>query len=189
MKSKLFLTVLLLAAIITGGCPRDKQSQDTKEKAAKAELDRISKLPTDVQSLAGVKSILVRVGIFGEEAEFLGLAKEQLKEDVESQIRLVEIKVNSQEEWSASEERAFLGVSINDVSNDDSSIIAFFVTVEFVQPVELPRSPFRVVMGATWKAHGYGMLPKRELPEMVRQAVKDHVDLFIKDYLTANPKK
>ena len=189
MKSKLFLTVLLLAAIITGGCPRDKQSQDTKEKAAKAELDRISKLPTDVQSLAGVKGIRVDVGFFGEETQLRDLTKEQLKEDIESKFRLAEIKVNSQEEWSASEDRAFIGISIDTDSCDGSPNIAFSVSVEFAQRVKLLRRPHTTVTACSWQTGASGVFPKREVPEMVQQGVKDCVDRFINDYLTANPKK
>ncbi len=192
MKSKLFLTVLLLAAITTIGVIWwHRQPQPAKiDKAAKAELKRISKLPIKAQSLAGVKGIWVGIRIFGEEGKSAGLTEEQLKEDVESKFRLAGIKVNSKKESSASKDRAFFGVTIYTVDDYESPAIAWSVDIEFAQRVKLLRSPFTTLVGSTWGSHSLGTCPKRELPDLVQTgAIKDAVDRFINDYLIANPKK
>jgi hypothetical protein len=192
LKCKLFLTVLLLAAIATIGVVwwcRQSESARTN-KAAKAELERIYKLPIEAQSLAGVKGIWVGIHLCGEEAKSAGLTEEQLKEDVESKLQLAGIKVNSEEEWSGSEDRAFLGVTVYTVGHEEGPSIAYAVDIQFAQRVKLVGSPFAAVTGSTWGSHSLGISGMRDLPDMIEMGIITcGVDRFISDYLTANPKK
>ncbi len=195
MKSKLFLTVLLLAVITTIGISQEKQtytlSADTPKTKAEleAELKRIYKLPLEVQSLAGVKDIYVLLAPLKEDAKYAGLTEEQLQTDVELKLRLAGIKVNTKEEFLASEDMAHVYVRCGTSSNKDIPSIPYTVSVSLGQTVQLRRSPNVSVSGTTWETGFVGLCPKGKFQEITRQVVKNQMDEFINDYLTANPKK
>ncbi len=182
MKPKLFLTVLLLAAIWTVGCPRDKQSQD-------AELSRVLKLPYQLQSLVGVKGVWVLIDYLDENALSTGLTEEQIKKDVESKLRLNGITANARPERAAFKDGVYLHISINTLAFSDSPDIVFGVSVELSQPVELRTGLSMSARAITWYDRCVGMYPKSEFAESTRQEVKNGVDTFIYDYFIANPKK
>ncbi len=196
MKSKLFLIVLLLAVITTIGISQDKQSQDTKDKtvkaaaqAAKIEEERIAKLPKYIQSLAGIKGVVVLIENLNNAARSTGLTEKQVITDVELKLGLAGIKVNSMEEYHASEDRACIFVDIKTVSNNDSPTIVSSICVDLTQEVRLLRSPFTTVLAKTWEQQRLCMATKGEFPEEARKKVKASMDKFIRHYLTANPKK
>ena len=186
MKSRLFLAVLLLATISTVGCPRDKQSQDAKEKATKAELERIYKLPKTVRSLVGEKEIAVYVYDLTADAYSAGLTKKQLREDVEVRLRRVGIKDISGKYGRMINEDVFINVKVNTVSNNDSPNTVFNVNCELSRDVWLRKYPSVSISASIWNKSYLGTCPKSEFPETARQSVKDIVDEFIKDYFKAN---
>ncbi len=196
MKSKLFLTVLLLAVITTIGISQDKQPHDTKDKTAKVaaqsakiEEERIAKLPQYIQSLAGVKGVCVLIEALNKDVRATGLTREQLQADVELQLVQVGIKVNSWEEYHASEDGAYIFVNINTAIHNDSPTIVSSICVDLTQKVRLLRSPFTMVLAKTWERQRICMFAKSEFPEEARKQVKACMDKFIRHYLTANPKK
>lgn len=214
MKSKLFLIVLLLAAITTIGISQEKQIIPPKgfvlegqqepatevDKArevriadevdkAMAERARISKLPVNIQNLVGVKGIYVLIEGLGENAKSPGFTRELLKTDVELKLRLAGIKVNSKEEWFTSADRAYIYVNITTVDVNEIDHMIYSIIIKLVQRVGLLRAPYMTVFGATWDSSGTVIRSKSKFLETARQSVKDHMDLFINDYLTANPKK
>ncbi len=190
MKSKLFLTVLLLAAISTIGISQDKQSQPAEiDKAAIAELERTYKLRVDARSLIGVKSIYVLVEGLKEDAKSAGLTEEQLKTDIELKLQLAGIKVNSREESLASKDGAHIYVNINTFGDKGSPFIMYHASLVFTQRVTVLRSPFTTVFGTTWSKGAVGIRSRSKFPETAQQAVKELVDIFLNNYLTANPKK
>lgn len=188
MKSKLFLAVLLLAAISTIGISQDKEPLPTYGDIL-AERVRIKNLPYQVGSLVGVKGISILVERLYEDARATGLTREQVKTDIELKLRLAGIKVNSEQEWLASEDRAELYVRTNTTNSDSSPNRVYAISVELKQNVTLVRSPYAKAMGATWDKAYVGICPRGQFPDIARQAVKDLTDKFISDYHTANPKK
>jgi hypothetical protein len=205
MKFKIFSTVLILAVIFTigfvyHGCPRiakiERAVLDAKEKAARAaaqaakvEEERIQKLPNHIQSLVGVKGICVLINNLPNRAKSTGLTEEQLQTDVELKLRQAGIKVNSWEEYHASEDMAYVFVNITTASHNDSPTIVSRICVNFTQRVRLLRSPFTTVLASTWEKSRLCMPAKKEFPEEARKQVKNRMDYFIRDYLKANPKK
>ncbi len=186
MKHKLFLIVLSVAAICTIVIVwRRGQSQD----AVDGELARVGELPYQVQSLVGVEGVWVLVDYLDEDARATGLTEEQFKQDIESELRLAGIKVNSREERSAFKDGPYLHVSINTVTYADNPNIFFSISVELSQPVELRTGISMSVRGITWLDRCVGMYPASEFAEGTRQEVKAGVALFIDEYLIANPEK
>ncbi len=195
MKSKLFLTVLLLAVITTIGISQDKQATPKTNKNTWAEAERlieeerIRKLPVKIRNLVGVKGIYVAVEMLNENAKSAGLTEKQLKTDVELKLRLAGIKVNSEEEWKASKDGAFIYVNINSTEVYEIDHMIYSATIKLNQDVMLVRAPYTRVPGTTWEESYTGIYPKSKFQEQARKTVKDYVDEFINDYLTANPKK
>ncbi len=189
MKSKLFLTVLLLVAISTVGCPQDKQPQNAKEKATKAELERIYRLPVTARNLVGDKDITVSIEDLTQDAKSAGLTEEQLKEDVELKLRPAGIKDFSGKVGRIINEQLFIHVKVNTVSNNDSPNIIYNVSIELLGDSWLRKYPTVSLRPIIWDKAYLGICPKSEFPETVRQAAKDLTDDFIKDYFKANPKK
>ena len=193
MKSKLFLTVLLLAAITTIGVSQEGPFQPDNRFAIgaekrKAEDERISKLLPPVQSLVGVKGVRVLIKDLTEGAKSAGLTKEQLQTDVELKLRLAGIKVNSDKEWRVSEGHVFLAIIINHVSDDYS--FPYSINLGLGQDVYLARKPHRRCgFITTWDKGHLGRCSSSKFAKTIRDTLKDQTDEFINDYLTANPKK
>lgn len=175
-----------LAAICTIGIVwRQGQSRDDAE----GELSRVGELPYQIQSLVGVKGVWVLVDYLDDDALSMGLTEDQLKQEVESELRLAGIKVNSREERAAFKDGAYLHVDVNTVTYNDSPNIAFSVSIELSQPVELLTGLSMSVRGITWHDRSMGMCPGSAFAERSREDVKAGVDLFIDEYFIANPEK
>ena len=187
MKSKLFLIVLLLAAITTIGISQDRQSQAAKKKAAMAERARIYKLPAEAQSLAGVKGIYVLFQGLDEDHKPTDSGKEQLKKDIKLKLRRAGIKVYSEEEWLASQDGERLMVTTVTKNSDSSLNRMYYIALVLVQDVVLHRSPNATVPGNTWNRFHMELGPKSKFLEIARLTTNDHMDKFIKDYRIANP--
>ncbi len=178
-------------------CVRSLRSDPKKElhkgfipdKDVKAEKDRIARLLDEARILVGVKGIYVTITDLNEDTKSAGLTKEQLKTDVELKLRLAAIEVNSQPEWRSSKHEGLFVVTIATDTDDDSPSIAYTVAVELSQLSKLPRRPYARVFAPTWGTGTVGTCPKNEFPQEARKHVKDLVDKFINDYLTANPKE
>jgi hypothetical protein len=153
-----------------------------------AELDRVEKLSSEVKSLYGVKGIYVLVEELHEGAKTTGLTEKQLTTDIELKLRLAGIKVNTRKEAIASNGRPYLLVNITAVGDEYG--YSYFVSLEFKQTVHLERkSKLLIVAATTWGRGRVGSRSKSQLKGGIRDSVKDKVDLFLNDYLTANPKK
>ncbi len=160
------------------------------DKAIEAEQARIYEMPLDAQSFVGLEGIWVEIIDLCEDAKSTGLTEEMLKTDVELKLRLARITINSQEEFIASDDWAKLLVNIKSGSGDDSPDMGYSIRVELFQKVVLVRSPFISVMGPTWGSSCLGVCSKcskSDFPEIARKGVKDLVDMFLKNYLSANP--
>ncbi len=189
MKSKLFLTVLLLTAITTIGISQEKEFQPLRtNEDLRAERAKIYEMPEKIRNLVSIKDMHIFVVNLNEDAESTGLTKEQLKMSVELKLRLVGIKVNSEEEWFASSHSACIYVQITSVGLNNIPSSVYDVSINFKQDVTLVRSPYSTVNATTWERSLVGFCPQNDFQKIVQDTVKDLMDDFINDYLTANPK-
>jgi hypothetical protein len=189
MKSKLFSTVLLLAAIsaigiitIICGC---RQSKDAKD----AELARVLELPYQVQTLVGVEGVWVLIDYLGEAARSTGLTEDQFKKEVEVELLLAGIKVNARQERATFKDGAYLHISINTLAYNDSPDIVYSISIELSQTVELRTSLPISARAITWHDRSVGMYTTSEFAQSTRQEVKEGIHIFIEEYLIANPDK
>jgi len=184
MKSQIVLAAALLATLSTIGASQEYAF----EKKTHDEASRVTKLNWNVQSLVGIRGISLLIEDLGENAKAAGLAEDQLRTDIEMNLRQAGIKVNSKEEYLASGDRACLYVNVSALKRDD--LFIYSISVEVTQTAVLVRRPNRICPSATtWQSGAFGSVGATYFVETIRSRVKDNTNDFINDYLTANPKQ
>jgi hypothetical protein len=150
-------------------------------------LPGVSYALTDEQKvLVGLKGVFVEGGIDNPKGS--GLTKDQIKTDVELQLRKAGIKVLTNEERLTTPGQPYLSVlvSIIEISSRGYPIgYAYTITVQLYEAVTIVRG-FEAV-GSIWSAGWMGYFGKPD--RHIRNNISDMVDKFINDYLAANPKK
>ena len=139
------------------------------------------------ESLRGVNEIKVVVENIRPEAGRYGLIREQLETDVERKLRrsgIAGIIFRSAEETLST---PYLHVNVNAYKPRDSELYAYNVAVEFRQAIRLSRNLMLRSYSATWKSTEIGTVVSRKLSSGIKDAVADHIDKFIHDYLAVNP--
>ncbi len=137
------------------------------------------------KSLAGISGMNLIVGTLADDAMEAGLSRGQLKSDVEEKLLLAQIKVDPKY-------KPYVYVWINSAfpksaSGQEMGYIAI-VKVEFNQEVYVLDNSHRMY-APTWKSSVFIWGSRSGFQDDVRKRVRDLLDLFIKDYLAANPKK
>ena len=194
MKSRMILAALLLATITTIGTSQGKQSQDAKDRS-KDRL-RISELPWDARGFVGLKGVRVLTYKIPDKLKSAGLTREKLITTVELRLRSAGIRVNSVEEHAVSPDKPTIWVQattaygdINNANRNPATTIVYNISARLEQDVTLARSPFARVSGSTWQ-HGWtATSPRNEFPERAIETLNMHMDIFVKAYFKANPKK
>jgi hypothetical protein len=118
------------------------------------------------------------------EVERVGLTEAAIQADAELKLRLAGIRVLTRNESDAT---LYLDAQ---VYHTELAVWGYEVSVEVLQDVQLIRDPAIVIPGATtWELGSVGGAGRpANIPEMVRNALKDLVDRFINAYLAMNPK-
>lgn len=137
------------------------------------------------ENLRGLKGVLVSIEPQEPEVEKAGLATETVKTDVELRLRMGGIKVFSKEEWLRSTGYPFVRLSLN-VLRVAPGMWVYHTRASLYEKVHPLRRPLLKRFASTWESPGWiGMTGKTS---DIRDAVKDQVDIFINEYLAANPK-
>jgi hypothetical protein len=130
-----------------------------------------------VTSLRGLESFDVVV----EEIPDLSGLEEQIKTDVELKLRLAGIKVDD------GQIEPYLYVNVNAIEIERDFV--FSISLGLVQEVTTDR--FWSGLATTWDRGTVGFnfgSTRAEVKTSLRESVKDLVDQFLNDYLTANPR-
>lgn len=143
---------------------------------------------TQSMSLRGLKGVRLTV-MFGR-AEGMEAAQRPavlklLQDDVKAQIQKAGIPllqyVNEMED--AGSPHLIMTITMD---KPNGFVYPLVTELKLLQQAKLWRDPSIVMSVVTWKTGGVGA-PEVSL-EMLRSQVSTEVDMFIKDYLTANPK-
>ena len=137
--------------------------------------------------LAGLQGVYVGVEEIGPEVEKYSLTKQVLQTDVELRLRQCGVRVLSQEEFRQTVGRSILYINITPAINEKFDLAAVTIQVELNELAFLVRGPTTCVRCATW-VNGSTMVVGKARINEVRDKVKEFVDMFINDYLAANPK-
>ena len=140
-------------------------------------------------TLRGLKGVRVLIEDLPPEAEQAGLTKNQLQNDVESKLQGAGIKTLSQEECfkTPGEPYFYINVNVNATKNE-GELYAYSIDIGLVQNVILERDPKQTGYAVTWSTGGLGLLGKKQLNQ-IRDSVEDMVLIFVKAFLSVNPRK
>lgn len=152
--------------------------------------EAVAKSPKEQQeSLRGLKGVFVLVEAVDKDIEKLGLTRDQLYSDVELRLRKAGIPDPKTEGMAEDIIKGgtfpFLYVRVA-AHKDASGLFAFSIEVDFKQSVTLTRDPTIKALGTTWESGSVGTVGASNL-QMIREAVSNHVDKFIRDFLSMNP--
>ena len=141
------------------------------------------------ESLKGLKGVQVLVELLRPDVEGRGVSKDSIKTDVELRLRQSGIKVyaNSREDRSLA--KAYLYINLNSMAGTANTTGLFAACIE-VHLNQWMRSQVngQELKGSTWSLGMVVTIGVNNLREL-RDDVMDLVDVFIYDYLAANPKQ
>ena len=133
----------------------------------------------DVKSLQGLHTIRVLVERLGPDGRRVGLTSQQIKTDVELQLRKVGIRVDE-----SVSEFVYVNASIVEAENIEHFVYSLEVAVE--QPVTLRRNS-SFLTATTWDTGYVGIAPQGRARNAIRENLRDLVNDFLNDYLAVNP--
>lgn len=140
----------------------------------------------NVESLQGLPGVRVVVESISQEAERDALTKIRLKVVAELELRKAGIKVLTKKEWLSNPSCPWLYINVN-ANKHSSGLYACYVSIKLIQKVILLGNQSVMMPASTWSTGTLGIGGRAGLSAM-EETVKYHVDEFINDYLTANPK-
>lgn len=139
-------------------------------------------------TLRGLSGVGVLIEQLAPEIEREGLIKNQLQIEVELKLKMAGIKVLTKEECLKTPGEPYLYVNVNvNTAKTESDIYPYSIDVLLMQKVSLLRDPKQTTYAVTWSTGGVGSIEKSILSQL-RGSVEEMVDLFIKTYLSENPK-
>ena len=115
------------------------------------------------------------------------LDKASLQKNAESQLREAGIRVLGREEWLKTPGRPVLYINVN-THEQEKYWFAYNVEVELQQVAAMEANPAIKSLVGTWTVNIAGMVNIGTV-NALRDRVKNLMDIFIKAYLSANPKK
>jgi hypothetical protein len=123
------------------------------------------------------------------EIESLGLTRDKIVTDVELRLRKVGIKVLKKNEWLAIPGNPYLYINIIAIRLKTRPIFAYSIRVEVREAVKLIRqiNSHYDVVAITWQKGMIGKADTDIVIREIRQQVADAVDIFVNQYLAANP--
>ena len=163
---------------IDGDGRRIKNPVKEKEKEASDDSSERS-------SLYGLPGVYVLVESLNLDVEKDGLTKNQLRKEVESQLRNAGIKVLTREEKFKTAGNPQLYVNINLLRSSSPFAYAYSVEISLEQEVSLVRKPNMRTAATTWSQGSVGIVGIANL-RAIRETVRGRVDHFIHDYFAAN---
>lgn len=176
---------------------------ELRESIAKVIIDKLHGVQsgrTQTEFLKGLKGVYVSVEHLSTEAKKYGLIRQNIQTDTEFRLRQNGVRVLTVDElhkrYQAFIEGGFkrmdaavFYVNVNIGIDEEVGDAAVNINLQVVQPAFLPRERDIVFGDATTWQNGYIFLCELSKITGVRESVKNRVDIFINDYLTANPKQ
>ena len=147
-------------------------------------LDTTTRFVPHQEILTGLQGVRVLVEGLRPSETMYGLTEEALKATVELQLRQCGIKVLPPDESLS----PYLFVYPKIVSLDEIAMVAGNISLELIEEVFLGRDTTKSFWGVTWNRQRTMLAGKKEVREQVLERLEDLTDMFINDYLEANPK-
>ena len=149
----------------------------------------INALTLGKNTLKGIRGIQVVVENLNPDIEKDGLSQSTIQKDIEDKLSMAGIKVFSKDETRSEPGRPYLYILIQSYKQKNMGIYAVAVRISLKQLISLARDPSIVSHDDTWKAIAtIGFVGEKSV-DSIRKVVQDHVDEFIKDFVSMNPGK
>jgi hypothetical protein len=143
---------------------------------------------SNLATLRGLKGVGVLVENLPPEVEKEGLIKNQLQIEIELKLRTAGIKVLTKEECLMTPGEPYLYININvNTAKTESDLYPYTIDALLIQKVSLLRNPEQTTYAVTWSTGGIGSIDKQILSQL-RENVEELVEVFIKAFLSENPK-
>jgi len=136
------------------------------------------------QSLRGIKGVNILIEEMPPLLAEAGLTKNQIVRDVELKLRLVGLKVLSQEESFKISGSPFLYVSISAI--EVSCGFVFSIKLAYCQDALLIGTREQANGLETWSVSSFGITPNIGT---IKSEMKDHMDTFLNAWLSVNPRQ
>lgn len=143
----------------------------------------------EVESLRGLKGIMVLVQHLGTEIEQLGLKKAQIQTEVEGQLRKAGIEVAPRAKVHTEFASPNLNVTMRAYVDSPKAQVLYDIGISFKQTVKLLVEDDRYYMASTWNSNAFGLAGPLIIVSKLRGTVRALVEEFIADYLKVNPTK
>jgi len=138
------------------------------------------------ETLRGLPGVTVVVEPLQASAEQDGLTRRLLQDEVEHQLQAAGIRVLTQDEWRRTPGSPYLYVSVSALKKSNG-LYAYSIEVCLNQLVTLLRNQDIQDFAETWETREVGTVGKNQLVS-VQKSVAAHVNVFIRDYLSVNPR-
>lgn len=155
---------------------------------------RLSQLKPDILSLYSLDGVLIVIEDIQWDTDGLFLNREQIKTDIELKLRAANIRILDEKEHSQAHGQPYLRLNITPIALPDNSICMSY-QLELKQSMFLDRQldtaermPTGYLPATTWEKGGI-IFCHQSNNRMIRDCIKDKVDMLVNDFLTANPKK
>lgn len=143
--------------------------------------ESVSGVRNNPNALRAIEEIEVVVKDLDGLLENCGLSRDQIRAEADSKLRIAGIKVSP-------DALPTLYVDINSYDYPKYPGLAVItVRIELYQFVYLP-SPQEILWASTWSAESVAVSASPNVSE-IKDLIKNHLDRFIHDYRSVNPKK
>ncbi len=138
------------------------------------------------ETLRGLPGVTVVIEPLQDSAEQDGLTRRQLQDEVEHQLQAAGIHLLTQDEWRKTPGSPYLYVSVSALKKSNG-LYAYSIEVCLNQLVTLLRNQDIQEFAETWETREVGAVGKEQLTT-VQESVATHVNIFIQDYFSVNPR-
>lgn len=154
-------------------------------------FQRIEVIPSGKDTLKGIKLFCVIVEDLKPDIISIDLDKYSIQKDVILKLRMAGIDVLPEEEFLRTFRTPYLSVNLNPLI--DNNFIIYIISINFKQKMFWGINPNTLVSSVTtWQhisartvdVHKVQTIKK----QMIKDAISDGVDIFLKDYLAVNSK-
>ena len=138
------------------------------------------------ETLRGLPGVTVVIEPLHAAAEQDGLTQQALQTEVERQLQTAGVRVLTQDEWRSTPGSPYLYVNVSALKKT-YGLYAYSIEVCLNQLVTLLRNQAIQEFAETWETREVGTVGKEQIAT-VRESVAAHVNIFIRDYFSVNPR-
>lgn len=163
--------------------------------SAKAQTDTKG-LSIGKENLKGVKAVYVSVDLIDASVRNTDLTRDQLLSDVRLRLQKAGIRVATEQEWVNEDNvgNLTLGVSLLKLPVQltgveiSPALVVYNIQLDLQEDARLDRAPSKHIMATIYAVANQTGAIRANVIKNLRVTAGNSVDIFVKDYIEANPK-